>query len=135
MCVAAVALGQAGVDLVVRNHTGANQVSAVVRGGVPFALGALRECAAIQHEIGNLYIGTFKHQCQSDKDGGHSELILLEDGKPLGPAHSAHANIRAEGKGRYSHWGPTQVWFATSDNSDPTRNGRQYKVVYRGTGK
>jgi hypothetical protein len=83
----------------------------------------------ISHEFGFLYIGTFTNACPSDQFGGRSNLILLEDGKPLGPPHCAHAEIRKEGRGRYSHWGANKVWFATSDNSDPTTNGRQYKVV------
>ena len=45
MSVSVVAVGQSGVNVMVRNHTGVNQTSAAVRGGVPFALGALRECA------------------------------------------------------------------------------------------
>lgn len=90
---------------------------------------------AIGHEFGFLYTGIFVNACPSDQFGGHSTLILLEDGKPLGPAHSAHAEIRKEGRGRYSHWGASKVWFATSDNSDPTTNGRQYKVVCPGSVK
>jgi hypothetical protein len=91
--------------------------------------------AAISHELGLLYIGTFANGCPSDQGGGHSDLVLLEDGKPLGPPHSAHAEIRKEGQGRYSHWGANKVWFAASDNSDPKTNGRQYKVVYPGPAK
>jgi hypothetical protein len=91
--------------------------------------------SAIGHETGFLYIGSIVHGCPSDQFGGHSDLILLEDGKPLGPAHCAHAEVRKEGKGRYSHWGANKVWFAASDNSDPRTNGRQYKVVYRRPGK
>ena len=34
----------AEVPLLVRNHTGVNQVDAPVRGGVPFPLGALKTC-------------------------------------------------------------------------------------------
>ncbi len=90
---------------------------------------------AMGHEIGFLYIGSFAYGCPSDQFGGHSDLILLEDGKPLGPPHCAHAEIRKEGRGRYSHWGGNKVYFATSDNSDPKTNGRQYKVVYAGPAK
>src|SRR4051794_26433680 len=34
----------------------------------------------------------------------HSPLIIYEDGKPLGPAHSLHADISKYGNGRFSHW-------------------------------
>ena len=55
-------------------------------------------------------------------------MILLEDGKPLGPAHSIHDGIRGLGCGRFSHWGPN-LWFSTSDNSDPLTNGRRYSIA------
>lgn len=61
----------------------------------------------------------------------HSPLVLYEDGKPLGPAHSLHADIEHMGHGRYSHWKGARIIFSTSDNSDPTRNGRRYWVVCR----
>ena len=59
-----------------------------------------------------------------------SALRLLEDGKPLGPAHALHQSIIEEGGGRYSHWGDNALWFSTSDNSDPNTNGRQYSVEW-----
>jgi len=86
----------------------------------------------VNHEIGNCYTVGLQHGAPSDVAGGHSDLVLLEDGKPLGPAHSAHVDIRNEGRGRYSHWGARTIYFSTSDNSDPTANGREYKAVYPG---
>lgn len=66
-------------------------------------------------------------------DGNHgpknSRLRLLENGIPLGPAHSLHVHIREQGEGRFSfkeRW----VWFSTSDGSDPNLNGRTYVVVF-----
>jgi hypothetical protein len=56
-----------------------------------------------------------------------SRLALFEDDLLLGPPHSAHQNIRTLGYGRYSHWG-TNLYFSTSDASDPNRNGRRYTV-------
>jgi FkbM family methyltransferase len=58
----------------------------------------------------------------------HSLLLLFEDGKLLGPAYSAHDDIRKLGNGRYSHWGNT-LYFSTSDGSDPKTNKRVYTVV------
>lgn len=60
-----------------------------------------------------------------------SPFLLIEDGVPLGPAHSEHEAIDKEGRGRYSHW---QGWliFSTSDNSDPRTNGRAYSIVRGG---
>jgi hypothetical protein len=58
-----------------------------------------------------------------------SPLIIYEDGKPLGPAHSLHADISKYGNGRFSHWKNTGFIFSTSDNSDPNLNGREYWAV------
>jgi len=57
-----------------------------------------------------------------------SGLQLLEDGVPIGPAHSLHSEIIHKGCGRYSHW-HGQLLFSTSDNSDPRHNGRNYHVL------
>ncbi len=59
-----------------------------------------------------------------------STLRLLEEGKPLGPAHSAHTNVRQQGAGRFSHWS-NALWFSSSDGTDPTANGRTYLAEAR----
>jgi hypothetical protein len=56
-----------------------------------------------------------------------SNLNLYENGQLLGPAHSAHSDIRESGRGRYSHWRGS-LWFSASDSSDPRANGRTYSV-------
>jgi len=56
-----------------------------------------------------------------------SPVELYEDGLPLGPGHCLHDRIRSLGAGRYSHWGQT-LFFASSDCSDPRRNGRRYTL-------
>ena len=63
----------------------------------------------------------------SDQEGS-SMLILLEDDIPLAAPHTAHEEIRRLGRGRYSHWGRS-IYFSTSDNTDPRKNGRVYKLV------
>lgn len=58
-----------------------------------------------------------------------SRLLILENGAPLGPRASSHADIQAKGEGRYSHWSDefsTYLYFSTSDNSDPRHNRRTY---------
>ena len=57
-----------------------------------------------------------------------SRLVLYEDDRPLGPAHSLHEDIRHLGGGRYSHW-HGNIYFSSSDHSDPRTNGREYKIV------
>lgn len=61
-----------------------------------------------------------------------SKVTVLEDGQPLGPAHSSHDEIRTLGGGRYSHWGAANdiLFFSTSDNSSPLENGRTYSVAF-----
>jgi MoaA/NifB/PqqE/SkfB family radical SAM enzyme len=56
------------------------------------------------------------------------QLILTEDGLPLGPGDAVHADIRARGRGRFSVWGDA-IYFSASDNSDPTDNGRRYELL------
>jgi hypothetical protein len=58
-----------------------------------------------------------------------SPMILYEDGKPLGPPHSTHADISKLGLGRFSHWYDDGYIFSSSDNSDPNSNGRKYWAV------
>lgn len=59
-----------------------------------------------------------------------SRLIVYEDTTRLGPAHAQHADIRAAGGGRYSHWNGA-LYFSSSDNTDPRSNGRVYWVAER----
>jgi hypothetical protein len=58
-----------------------------------------------------------------------SRLLLYEEDRLLGPAHSEHEEIRSKGNGRYSHW-ETALYFSTSDGSDPNTNGRRYTVIW-----
>lgn len=62
-----------------------------------------------------------------------SSLKIFENGKELGPAHSLHKDIRDLGQGRFSHWG-NELYFSSSDNSDPLTNGRVYTISYTGSG-
>jgi predicted O-methyltransferase YrrM len=72
-----------------------------------------------------------------------SGVVLLEDGRPLGPGNSLHDEIRSVGGGRFSHWissnpaTPDDVvestlYFSASDNSDPNENGRRYSIRVAG---
>jgi SAM-dependent methyltransferase len=57
-----------------------------------------------------------------------SPLVVLEDGKAIGKPHAVHDEIRRTGGGLYSHW-RTALYFSTSDNSNPNRNGRSYALL------
>lgn len=56
-----------------------------------------------------------------------SPMEVLENGQPIGEAHTQHADIRTLGGGRFSHWG-NGLYFSASDGSDPRSNGRTYAV-------
>jgi hypothetical protein len=57
-----------------------------------------------------------------------SPLVVLEDDRALGPAHTSHAAIRVHGGGSYSHW-HERVFLSASDNSNPNSNGRRYLAI------
>jgi hypothetical protein len=78
------------------------------------------------HERGNCYVAPLGKALISDSNG-RSRLKLFEDGHELPYPHSNHDDIREYGGGRYSHWGDA-VFFSSSDNSDPGKNGRHYSV-------
>lgn len=81
------------------------------------------------HETGFCYQAHLDFGEDGDSTTRNSSGIrLLEDGKELGPGRSIHADIRAQGKGRYSHWTRYVLYFSASDNSDPRTNGRKYEV-------
>jgi hypothetical protein len=89
----------------------------------------IQSLANVHTEIGYAYLA----------DTGHPELTsqrhasvgqVLEDGKPLaGPANAYHKDIRQIGLGRYSFWGD-EVYFSTSDNTNPLTNGRTYEFYF-----
>lgn len=86
-----------------------------------------------KHEAGFRYsfpLPQFKATCDSNEQPRRSQLMLYEDGKMLGLAHSMHAHIERFGKGRFSHW-DAGLHFATSDSSNPNTNGRSYAVCER----
>jgi predicted O-methyltransferase YrrM len=80
------------------------------------------------HEGGLCWHLYADHELLSDYViGNASPLSLLEDGRALGPPHCLHADIRAHGGGRFSHWGG-HLWFSSADDSDPRLSGRRYSI-------
>jgi len=55
----------------------------------------------------------------------NSPVILLENGRVLGPGNAKLAKIGQLGNGLYAFWYGT-LYFSSSDNSDPLTNGREY---------
>lgn len=101
------------------------------RVGLARALGAPRggDLADVQRVAGHAYCARLPRLLAAPSDAeGRSCLVVLEDGRPLGPAHSAHADIEARGAGAFSHWLDHAV-FSSSDNTDPRSNGRRYEFV------
>ena len=84
----------------------------------------------MQPEQGHCYIASMDFGEEGDKDTGNkSMLVLFEDGKPLGPPRSVHADIRKQGQGRFSHWTRAGLYFSATDDSDPRTNGRKYELA------
>lgn len=54
-------------------------------------------------------------------------LYLEENGQKLLKPNSSHQEIREKGLGSYSFWGQ-YLYYSSSDNSDPRKNGRSYIV-------
>jgi FkbM family methyltransferase len=85
-----------------------------------------------QKEIGFSWAIRLEDLKLSADDGEHltrSALLLYEDDELLQPAHAMHDDIRNLGAGRYSHWNE-ELYFSTSDGSDPNTNGRVYRIIY-----
>ena len=81
-------------------------------------------------ELGRCYNAHFDFGEEGDRNThNQSQLLLFEDGQPLGPAHALHADIREKAGGRYSHWTREGLYFSASDGSDPRTNGRVYEVA------
>ena len=57
-----------------------------------------------------------------------SSLRLFEDGVELGPRHASVEDVQHLGAGRFTHWGG-DIWFSSSDGTDPTTNQREYLAV------
>jgi hypothetical protein len=87
------------------------------------------ELAGFTAEDGFCWLAGVPNYILSDRES-YSKLVVLEDGQPLPQPHAAHDAIRRDGRGAYSHWGSV-VYLSSSDNTDPSKNGRKYEVVER----
>jgi hypothetical protein len=65
-------------------------------------------------------------------DPTRSNFQVYENGRPIGPAHSLHADIAELGGGRYSHWRGGEgsgIVFSATDNSVPDKNFKSYTYI------
>jgi hypothetical protein len=74
-------------------------------------------------------IETLEEFADSDDNSRRSPVLLYENDRLLGPAHSSHPDIANLGEGRYSHFKGVGFLFSASDKTDPNINGRQYWAV------
>ena len=72
---------------------------------------------------------SFPYELPADAAGSpiSSQLVLRENGIILGPAHAIHDQIRNSGGGAFSHWNGN-LFFSTTNNSDPRENGKIYSI-------
>ncbi|MFT7464510.1 MAG: hypothetical protein ACI9EF_002866 [Pseudohongiellaceae bacterium] len=77
---------------------------------------------------GPLFSVELRENWPSD-DESLSTVLLFENDTPLLNPHSSREDITSAGSNAYGHWG-NALFFATSDGSDPTTNGRTYSVAY-----
>lgn len=78
--------------------------------------------------------GYGRHAYEITIPAGHPEktsALLLENDCPLPFPTDNHAEISAKGIGRYSVWKANRtIYFSSTDNSDPRRNGREYELFW-----
>jgi len=75
------------------------------------------------------YIASLDELADSADDRTRSPIVIYENEKPLGPAHSSHEDINQNGGGRFSHWRGLGIIFSASDTTNPNTNGRRYTIV------
>ncbi len=83
---------------------------------------------AFHHCEGFMYSVPVLVKGDTSEEPSKSKLVFFEDGEPLRRAHERHSTISGTGRGVYSHW-ERDIYFSTSDNSDPNSNGRTYSYV------
>jgi SAM-dependent methyltransferase len=82
-----------------------------------------------RHEGGDCWsaaLPALRRYADDESGPRRSTLTLYEDGLPLQQPHYTIGEIKGLGIGRYAHW-KDRLYFSSSDNSDPTTNGRRYE--------
>lgn len=78
-------------------------------------------------ETGHAWVAQIPERFLEAVEAGDDRARLFEDDVELPEPDDVHDTIRNEGGGRYSVWGDT-LYFSSSDNSDPSTNGRSYEL-------
>src|SRR4051812_32094156 len=77
--------------------------------------------ASFTPESGHCYLALIPESFRDRVKDALPRSLLEEDGRVLPLPNAVHDDIRLTGSGRYSVWG-SYLYFASSDNSDPTTN-------------
>ncbi|GJM21729.1 MAG: hypothetical protein DHS20C15_16440 [Planctomycetota bacterium] len=78
-------------------------------------------------ETGHAWVAEIPERFREAVEASDDRARFFEDGVELPEPDDVHDTIRSEGGGRYSVWGNT-LYFSSSDNSDPSTNGRTYEL-------
>jgi len=84
---------------------------------------------AVPKKPTHLYILPLGINWMSQDDLGLSPAVVYENGIPLSSPNSLHQTIKDDGNGGYSVWNGN-LYFSSSDNSDPRTNGRKYELEW-----
>lgn len=104
---------------------------AIPEAGTPYVEVATLDAAKIGHGGGHAYVHALPAlESEASNSGApmRSQLVLLEDGRPLPRPNAVHEDVRRLGAGRFSHW-QHELIFSTLDGSDPRINGRRYVLA------
>ena len=105
--------------------------------GTMWSITAMIDVAQVQKEAGYAYRISLKEvegriletQFSTWNRRTRQQVAFFENGKEVGLHAAALSQIREVGRGASLQWGPT-FFFSTSDNSDPTLNGRAYAISF-----
>jgi radical SAM protein with 4Fe4S-binding SPASM domain len=84
--------------------------------------------AGFVHEQGLCYLGQIPEEFLKASENAEQPVRLYEDDKELPHPDAPHDRIRQIGTGNYSVW-HGWIYFSSSDNSDPLKSGRVYRLV------
>jgi len=98
---------------------------------IPFAekRTMLQVIDAVPKKPTHLYILPLGINWMSQADLGESPAVVYENGIPLASPNALRDAIKESGDGGYSIW-DGNLYFSSSDNTDPRNNGRKYELEW-----